>query len=575
MVLNILNNLNNISTDTEEVYKDFSSSPPDWYLDLSPEKVTKEPNSKSKKRIKSDFLKSNNTNKNIINLQKSIIKSLKENNKLFDTQQQIIGLMKTQFQTVNQPNLSYDNRPQILSENLLSTLQNTSIPKSKIEPLEIPVKYFIDQKPIFNYDPIVIPISYGKSPTLDIKEDYKIKIPVELGKIPDVDFKKNILPLNFDKIPDIKLPDFKTIKIPLDWNLNKVPNIEINPKISDFKFPNFETKVIPIRYDDLKPINQVINLVSSEPKPINYQSIDLPINYKSNKIDLPDTKVLDIFSKWNIDPIDSKYLKPIQIKSIVDKPKVSPVEIQTIINKTDKIDTRPIDIPVKIGTIPKFGNLTTIEDKEVLLKINKNNILSEISNIKNNLKSDEIGFQSLKYKIEKSNDLNNIIESVKSIPIAIQSPIKIKEILSKEIYDEVKQPEVNKVKIKNDFNDKNIDSQMDRFKNISSAPIKMMPLFDTSQFNRLLEQNSKLVQSVIESTSKMIDKPRTSETMEVNSPIVKVENVKPEESKDKNIKDLHKIMTNVDDKMGAMIDAINKLSTTLMMNHTEHLWFKS
>ena len=66
MDLSILNNLNNISSNLEEVYSDYSDSPPDWFLDLNPQnKLDK----RKKNKKKTNLWNKPNFNKSLIKLQ--------------------------------------------------------------------------------------------------------------------------------------------------------------------------------------------------------------------------------------------------------------------------------------------------------------------------------------------------------------------------------------------------------------------------------------------------------------------------------------------------------------------------
>lgn len=95
MTSGLFSNLINISSNTEEVYKDFSSEPPDWYLDLEPDKKLSRKVRSKKNSKKIDPFKAVNDNRSIINLQESILQNLKDNQKLINSQNEIFGVLKS------------------------------------------------------------------------------------------------------------------------------------------------------------------------------------------------------------------------------------------------------------------------------------------------------------------------------------------------------------------------------------------------------------------------------------------------------------------------------------------------
>jgi hypothetical protein len=115
-------------------------------------------------------------------------------------------------------------------------------------------------------------------------------------------------------------------------------------------------------------------------------------------------------------------------------------------------------------------------------------------------------------------------------------------------------------------------AKLSNMKTVSTTPM-IMSMIDNSQFNKLidkLEQNSKIVQSVIENSGKNFVQQNVRQTStEVAQPVIKMEKVQPEGSSTKTFNDLYDVMKNFDGKLSVMIQSITNLTSTLENNRNE------
>jgi hypothetical protein len=555
--------LNNIANTLEQVTKSF------------------EQQSIRNKTDKDEALKSVNTTRSILALQESISQNLRKNNELLNTQQQIVGLMRNQIGALNFPMVApiTPNVPTIGKVATNPRFEPTAINQPKLNEIVVPIKYITSDLPQIKMKSMEIPLVYGKAPVLDPITLNKMIVPVELGKLPDIkpiQLPNSILPLQIGKMPDIKYPEVKITKIPIEWNEITKPQI-----------PKFDTEPIILKYGkiqeptlpkiSLPDITQKINYSPSkitgefQPKEVN-----VPVNY------VPNQKKVDV--SWNIQDPNIPTIKPIDIQSRITTP--------TLTNLTN---VSPITVPVKYGTLPKLETPTTLKDTEIPLKVSSIGLVNDIQNVKNQIKSENLQLNVGAEKVQNINQINDMNSNLKSLSDSLTKfqTTKVDTTMTSTtnfLGDFFKKlNSLDDSQLQNKFiglsksfdvlneSTKNLNTnfeiaKLSNMKTVSTTPM-IMSMIDNSQFNKLidkLEQNSKIVQSVIENSGKNFVQQNVRQTStEVAQPVIKMEKVQPEGSSTKTFNDLYDVMKNFDGKLSVMIQSITNLTSTLENNRNE------
>jgi hypothetical protein len=451
--------------DSDELSEYSAIGIPDFLL---PEQLEKEQLEES-----SELLFEVDLSKKIKQLQKQVDSVLDSNRNLILEQRQFFQSLNSQpnIESVTQkdfiPNflgINPENQQSVKSQDifLIPRLQEIpNLPTNSVVYTTEVINYEYGPKEKQKIEPIVIPISFGKIPTLNIGKslEYSIRPILESYKIPNLEkielpiilkyvesydsnnLIKNILPTE-NLLSDVQSPQMELQINPVIPTLPKISEIDlpINYKQSQIELPVLNPLKLPIEIESLvenlptklESIDQSINFVNIQNP---FLDKDYSINISSVLNKLPDLKlpnmeqisipiIYDLTKK--IETIKGEeIINTLKYEKIFDKtnPQVEkvivPIEYKSIINELNKssqetltINKQKINIEEVTNSTLNVLKKTMVEgDEKINLIEDKINSVVELANI--NLKGLQIDFE--KNSLSINNGLTSFLNDLYQI----------------------------------------------------------------------------------------------------------------------------------------------------------------
>jgi hypothetical protein len=533
--------------------------------------------------------------KNIIELNESIIKKIDNTNGILQEQKQSLKYLNNQTLISNLPQIdpSYENilsqknlgyqdqtilekkREYVISDKNIE-LPNLQIDLPKLENLKlsvdydnllnldnlnIPIKiteYISSQKDnLYTPNSVIIPTKFDVPNIPNFSRTDFINIYYNIEKKPFIDTSEINIPINYKENYTPKNYDIKPINVPIivDREFDfKTSNLEPIIQTVDIKNPNYNNIEKNIRigvgYDyeklsiDNPSLSQEVSMVPNFKYLSNLyfdaqESVQIPVNYKIDayNLDLPKSEL------FGNRVIDSKFeiVKNYKINDDFD---------------FDRIPNNFYD---------RYSSITENATKYLTKK------LYEFENSVNNIFSQDYKFPTIekeRYNLDNYQISDGFVETINNVSNFLYDFIdKFDNVESYNLVDPIGQVTNNIFKSNSSPNDLNTSLDFGKMNLINkvSLPSIMMSSLDPKQFNSLLETIEKN-SNIISETFK--DKKSSTNSNFGSNSIINVPISKQEEPKNDTNEKMLKVMSNLDDKMGLMIEALSNISTWVNENRS-------